>query len=99
MTPFTQVTLTRIARLVLSMCVSTPALALAQTPPADVPQTRADVIAAERAEMASLWPERQKAMVDLVNGLVERGFRKGSIRDAAPTACSWSLAACGQHRE
>ena len=78
MTPFTQVTLTRIARLVLSLCVSTPALALAQTPPADTPQTRADVIAAERAEkVASLWPERQKAMVDLVNGFVERGFKEG----------------------
>ena len=78
MTPFTQVTLTRLARLVLSMCVSTPALALAQTPPADTPQTRADVIAAERAEkVATLWPERQRAMVDLVNGFVERGFKEG----------------------
>jgi len=73
-----QVTPPCLARLVLFVCLSTPGLALAQTPPADVPQTRAEVIAAERAEkVATLWPERQNAMVDLVNGMIERGFKEG----------------------
>ena len=53
--------------------------AFAQAPPvAAQPQTRADVIATERADkLAELWPERQNAMVDLVNGFVERGFKEG----------------------
>jgi len=46
--------------------------------PAGAPQTRAEAIAAERNEkVAELWPERQNAMVDLANGLVERGFKEG----------------------
>lgn len=41
-------------------------------------QTRAEVIDKERAEkLAELWPERQNAMVDLVNGLAERGLKEG----------------------
>ncbi|MFI5177971.1 MAG: hypothetical protein ACHQO8_05395, partial [Vicinamibacterales bacterium] len=52
--------------------------ALAQDPQPDQPKTRADVIAAERAEkVATLWPERQNGMVDLVNGLADRGFKEG----------------------
>jgi outer membrane protein assembly factor BamA len=53
--------------------------ARAQEPPqASPPATREAVIAAERAEkQASLWPERQNAMVDLVNGLAERGLKEG----------------------
>jgi outer membrane protein assembly factor BamA len=49
------------------------------TPPASPPaQTRAEAIAAERAEkLATLWPERQNAMVDLVNGFAERGLKEG----------------------
>ncbi len=78
MTSDLHVTPTRIARLVLSLCLLTPSLALAQATPADAPQTRAEAIAAERAEkVATLWPERQNAMVDLVNGLAERGFKEG----------------------
>ena len=46
-----------------------------QAPP---PATREAAIGAERAEkQASLWPERQNAMVNLVNGLAERGFKEG----------------------
>jgi outer membrane protein assembly factor BamA len=52
--------------------------ASAQESPAAVPQTRADVIAAERVEkVATLWPERQNAVADLVNGWVERGLKEG----------------------
>jgi len=46
--------------------------------PASVPQTREEVIAGERADkVAQLWPERQNAMVDIANGLVERGLGEG----------------------
>src|SRR5262249_10195666 len=60
-------------------CVSLAMPARAQEPPAGgAPQTRAEVIATDRADkVAQLWPERQNAMVDLVNGLAERGFKEG----------------------
>jgi hypothetical protein len=46
--------------------------------PASVPQTREEVIAGERADkVAQLWPERQNAMVDIANGLAERGLNEG----------------------
>ena len=62
----------------LLACVSVPALAGAQEPAADAPQTRAEVIADQRAaKVAELWPERQSGMVDKVNALAERGFREG----------------------
>jgi len=53
--------------------------ALAQAPQTtEAPQTRAEAIASERADkLAELWPERQLAMVDLVNGMVERGLKEG----------------------
>ena len=52
--------------------------ALAQEQPGAVPQTREGVIAAERADkVAELWPERQNAMVDIANGLSERGLNEG----------------------
>jgi hypothetical protein len=42
------------------------------------PQTREESIAAERgAKLAELWPERQNAMVDIANGLMERGLKEG----------------------
>ena len=52
---------------------------LAQAPSTtDTPQTREEVIASERADkMAELWPERQNAMVDRANGVVERGLKEG----------------------
>ena len=60
------------------MCVSTPALALAQTPPADTPPTRADAIAQERAEkLIELWPEHQSPAVNIANGWLERGLKEG----------------------
>jgi outer membrane protein assembly factor BamA len=41
-------------------------------------QTRTEVIDQERAEkLAELWPERQNALVDLVNGYAERGLKEG----------------------
>jgi hypothetical protein len=40
--------------------------------------TRAESIDAARAEkVAELWPERQSPMVELVDGLVERGLKEG----------------------
>jgi outer membrane protein assembly factor BamA len=49
-----------------------------QTPSNPPPATREAAIAADRAEkQASLWPERQNAMVDLVNGFAERGLKEG----------------------
>jgi outer membrane protein assembly factor BamA len=52
--------------------------AVAQVQPDSGPQTREEVIAAERADkVAELWPERQNAMVDIANGLVERGLSEG----------------------
>jgi outer membrane protein assembly factor BamA len=49
-----------------------------QDPSPDTPATRADTIAAARDEKeAELWPERQNAMVNLVDGLVERGLKEG----------------------
>ena len=49
-----------------------------QQPPTTPPDSREAVIAAERAEkQAQLWPERQDAFVDLVNGLAERGLKEG----------------------
>jgi outer membrane protein assembly factor BamA len=52
--------------------------ASAQEQSSDVPQTREEVLAAERADkVAELWPERQNAMVDIANGLVERGLSEG----------------------
>lgn len=51
---------------------------LAQEPAATTATTRAEVIAAERAEkVAELWPERTSPIVDTVNRLVERGFNEG----------------------
>ena len=50
----------------------------AQQPATDIPATRAEAIAAERADkVAELWPERQSPLVKTVNGLVERGFDEG----------------------
>ena len=55
-----------------------PAQTPTQEPGAAAPQTRAEVIGQERAEkIAELWPERQNAMVDLVNGFAERGLKEG----------------------
>ena len=53
--------------------------ALAQAPATgEVPQTREEVIASERADkVAELWPERQGGLVDFTNGLVERGLKEG----------------------
>ena len=52
--------------------------AWAQDQPASAPQTREEVIAGERADkVAQLWPERQNAMVDIANGLAERGLNEG----------------------
>jgi|KBSMisStaDraftv2_1062788.scaffolds.fasta_scaffold38469_2 outer membrane protein assembly factor BamA len=52
--------------------------ALAQEQPSAVPQTREAVIASERADkVGELWPERQNAMVDIANGLAERGLGEG----------------------
>src|SRR4029079_17442651 len=52
--------------------------ASAQEQPSDVPQTREEALSAERADkVAQLWPERQNAMVDVANGLVERGLGEG----------------------
>jgi len=52
--------------------------AFAQEQSSDAPQTREAVLAADRADkVAQLWPERQNAMVDLANGLVERGLSEG----------------------
>jgi outer membrane protein assembly factor BamA len=60
----------------LLVFAATPASAQEQS--SDVPQTREEVLAAERADkVAQLWPERQNAMVDLANGLVERGLGEG----------------------
>ena len=62
-------------------CVAVPQAANAQTPQeagAGLPQTRTEVIDKDRAEkLAELWPERQNAMVDLVNGYAERGLKEG----------------------
>jgi Omp85 superfamily domain len=50
----------------------------AQESASEAPGTRADAIAAARADkVAELWPERQSPMVNIVNGLVERGFDEG----------------------
>jgi Omp85 superfamily domain len=67
------------------MCALTTMLVLgcigsmsAQQQPTDVPSTREEAIASERADkVAELWPERQSPMVDTVNRLVERGFNEG----------------------
>ena len=49
-----------------------------QDQPVSAPQTREEVIAGERADkVAQLWPERQNAMVDIANGLSERGLNEG----------------------
>jgi hypothetical protein len=67
----------RLARFLLA-CLLVAAPVLAQDTQSDQPKTRAEVIAAERADkLATLWPERQNAMVDLVNGLVDRGVKEG----------------------
>ncbi len=60
----------------LLLAATTPALAQGQSGAA--PQTREEVIAGERADkVAELWPERQNAMVDMANGLSERGLKEG----------------------
>jgi Omp85 superfamily domain len=60
----------------LVFVAATPALAQDQSGAA--PQTREEVIAGERADkVVELWPERQHAMVDVVNGLAERGLKEG----------------------
>jgi outer membrane protein assembly factor BamA len=67
----------RVARFSLA-CLFVAAPAFAQQSPSSQPKTRAEAIAAERADkLATLWPERQNAMVDLVNGLVDRGLKEG----------------------
>ena len=63
-------------------CVAVAPDSPAQTPAPDAgaapSQTRTEVIDKERAEkLAELWPERQNAMVDLVNGWAERGLKEG----------------------
>jgi hypothetical protein len=61
----------------------------------DAPATRADAIAAARAEkVAELWPERQNALVGTVDGLVERGSRKASIRERGQTDRRLCSGAC-----
>jgi outer membrane protein assembly factor BamA len=60
----------------LAMACAAPALG--QDPSAEAPATRAETIAADRADkVAELWPERQNAMVDIVDGFVERGLKEG----------------------
>src|SRR5262245_33628180 len=61
----------------LCLLFVTPARAQAPPPP-PAPQTRAEEIAAERADkVAVLWPERQNALVDIANGVAERGLKEG----------------------
>jgi hypothetical protein len=61
----------------LAILASASAVA-AQNAPAQAPATRAEVIAAQRADkVAMLWPERQSALVNTVNGIVDRGLREG----------------------
>ena len=71
----------RVARgLCALFCVAVAHQSAAQTaaPDAAPPQTRTGAIDKERAEkLAELWPERQNAMVDLVNGFAERGLKEG----------------------
>ena len=70
-------------------------IAAAQSPsrePAGPPHTRAAVIDSERAEkIAELWPERQSALVDLVNGFVERGFKEGLDTGRGANGVQWML--------
>ena len=63
-------------------CVAVAPDSPAQTPAPDTgaapSRTRTEVIDKERAEkLAELWPERQNALVDLVNGFAERGLKEG----------------------
>jgi len=63
-------------RLLVPILCAAPAFG--QEPASEAPTTRAEAIAAKRADkVAELWPERQEAMVDLVDGLVERGLKEG----------------------
>jgi len=63
--------------LMTMLCVGT-VYAQDQAPQGQEPTTRAEAIAAARAEkVAELWPERQNAMVDVVDGMVERGLKEG----------------------
>src|SRR5262245_28226357 len=65
-----------LSRVVVAMLCATPAVA--QDPAPGAPTTRAEAIAAARDDkVAELWPERQNAMVDIVDGLVERGLKEG----------------------
>jgi outer membrane protein assembly factor BamA len=67
-----------VARVLVAMLCTTPAFAQDQDPSPKPPATRTETIAAARADkVAELWPERQNAMVDLVDGLVERGLKEG----------------------
>jgi outer membrane protein assembly factor BamA len=67
----------RLSVLLLALVVVATPVA-AQSPGTAAPQTREDLIAAERAEkVAELWPERQSAIVDMANRLSERGFDEG----------------------
>jgi len=59
------------------LCIAVPP-ASAQEQANAVPQTREEALAAARADkVAELWPERQNAMVDIANGLAERGLKEG----------------------
>lgn len=59
-------------------CVGVARPSPAQETGAAPSQSRTEVIDKERAEkLAELWPERQNAMVDLVNGFAERGLKEG----------------------
>jgi len=63
---------------VLTSLLLVPAVSAGQQPAPEIPSTREEAIAAERADkVAELWPERQSPMVDTVNRLVERGLNEG----------------------
>jgi hypothetical protein len=68
-----------LARALTTLLLLAPAMpSFAQQPATDVPRTREEAIAAERADkLAELWPERQSPMVGRVNRLVERGLKEG----------------------
>ena len=83
----------------LLACVSVPALAGAQEPAAEAPQTRVEVIADQRAaKVAELWPERQSGMVDKSTPWPNAASARGSTRGAASTGRNWWSVACDRVR-
>jgi hypothetical protein len=60
------------------LCLALLAAPASGQEPPEVVTTRAEAIDAARADkLAELWPEQQNAMVDLIDGLVERGLKEG----------------------